>query len=243
MKPHALALAATLLALVPAGSAAAAGEGPPTERYALGLIWKGPSWTPGRTAHGDSVQAEHLRNNQRMYEAGRLLAAGPCGGNPDLRGIWVWRVDSLAEVPDLLAGDPAIQERRLRCETHFWHADPGIGADYRAARERDPATRDSMVTFSLVLLRRGPSYTSNVPPPVKKVLAAHARHAAKLRREGTLVLGGSIEGLGDARGLLVFKADSARTAKLLAADPAIRAGRFVPEIWRWWTAHGVVPGH
>ena len=243
MKPLALAFAASLLALVPAGPARSADAAPPLERYALGLIWKGPAWTPGRSAHGDSVQAEHLRNNKRMFEAGKLVAAGPCGGNPELRGIWVWRVDSLAEVPELLAGDPAIQERRLRCETHRWHADAGIGDDYVAAKRRDPAQRDSMVNFSLVLLRRGPSYTSNVPPKVKKVLEAHGRHTAKLRREGALVLGGSIEGLGDTRGLLVFKADSARTAKLLAADPAIRSGRFVPEIWKWWTARGVVPGH
>lgn len=243
MKLIAFVLAASLLAQALAGAAAAAETGAAPERYALGLIWKGPAWTPGRTAHGDSVQAEHLRNNQRMFEAGRLLAAGPCGGNPELRGIWVWRVDSLAEIPALLAGDPAIQEGRLRCEVHRWYADPGIGADYRAAKQRNPAKRDSMVTFSLVLLRRGPSYTSNFTPKVKKVLAGHGRHTAKLRREGRLVLGGSIEGLGDTRGLLVFKADSARTAKLLAADPAIKAGRFVPEIWRWWTAHGVVPGH
>lgn len=243
MKPVALALALSLLAPAVSRAAAPAGTSPPPERYALGLIWKGPAWTPGRTAHGDSVQAEHLRNNQRMYEAGRLVAAGPCGGNPSLRGIWVWRVDSLEEIPELLAGDPAIQERRLRVETHRWYADPGIGDDYRAARVRNPATRDSMVSFSFVLLRRGPSYTSNVPPKVKKVLEAHGRHAAKLRREGALVLGGSVEGLGDTRGVLVFAADSARTARLLAADPAIKSGRFVPEIWRWWTAHGIVPGH
>lgn len=239
----ALALAAVLLAPAVPGAASATDPSPPPERYALGLIWKGPAWTPGRTAHGDSVQAAHLRNNQRMFEAGRLLAAGPCGGNPELRGIWVWRVDSLAEIPELLAGDPAIQERRLRVDVHRWYADPGIGDDYRAAKARDAGARDSMVSFSLVLLRRGPAYTSNWTPKVKKVLESHGRNAARLRREGALVLAGSIEGLGDERGVLVFAADSARTAKLLAADPAVKAGRFVPEIWRWWTARGVVPGH
>lgn len=237
----ALVLAATLTA--PGFAATGAAPAPPPERYALGLIWKGPAWTPERTAHGDSVQAAHLGNNQRMYEAGRLVAAGPCSGNPQLRGIWIWRVDSLAEIPELLAGDPAIQERRLRVEVSRWYADPGIGDDYRAAHQRDPTARDSMVSYSLVLLRRGPAYTSNWTPKVKKVLEAHGRNVAKLRGQGALVLGGSIEGLGDTRGLMVFAADSAGTAKLLAADPAVKSGRFVPEIWKWWTARGVVPGH
>ncbi|MCC6350561.1 MAG: hypothetical protein IT347_13320 [Candidatus Eisenbacteria bacterium] len=236
-------LAALLLSGTARAAAAAEGTSPPPERYALGLIWKGSAWSPERSAHGDSVQAEHLRNNQRMFEAGRLLAAGPCSGNPDLRGIWVWRVDSLAEIPALLAGDPAVQERRLRCDVYRWFADPGIGDEYRTARAREPGRPDSMVSFSLVLLRRGPAYTSNWTPKVKKVLGAHARNTAKLRREGALVLAGSIAGLGDARGLLVFATDSSRTAKLLAADPAVKAGRFVPEIWKWWTALGIVPGH
>lgn len=243
MKPIAFLVAAALVAPAAVRAAGPAPTPPATERYALGLIWRGPTWTPGRTAHSDSVQAAHLRNNQRMFEAGKLVAAGPCGGNPLLRGIWVWRVDSLAEIPELLAGDPAIQERRLRVDVHPFHADAGIGDDYRALRAKDPAGRDSMVSFSLVLLRRGPGYTSNVTPKTKKLLAGHARHTAKLRAAGSLVLAGSIEGLGDTRGLLVFDADSAGTSRLLAADPAVKGGRFVPEIWSWWTARGVVPGH
>lgn len=242
MKPVAFALAA--LMLVPAASRAAEPPATPApERYALGLIWKGPAWSPERTAHSDSVQAAHLANNRRMFEAGRLVAAGPCAGNPALRGIWVWRVDSLAEIPALLAGDPAIQERRLRVDVHRWIADAGIGDGYRAAHEEDPDLRDSMVTFSLALLRRGPGYASNLTPKVRKVLAAHAKYAAKLRREGALLLAGSIEGLGEARGVLVFATDSTATSRLLAADPAVKAGRFVPEIWKWWAARGIVPGH
>lgn len=239
----ALALAAALAA--PAAARAAAPPAPVSapEAYTLGLIWKGPTWSPGRNAHSDSVQAEHLRNNERMFEAGRLLAAGPCRGNPDLRGIWVWRVDSLAEIPALLASDPAIQERRLRVDVHRWYADPGLGAAYRAAREQGEAAGDSMVSFSLVLLRRGPAYASNLTPKVRKMLDGHAKHSAKLRREGALVMGGSVAGLGDLRGLLLFAADSARTARWLAADPSVKGRRFVPEIWTWWTARGIVPGH
>ena len=174
MKPVAFVIAALLLA--PAALPAAPPPAKPaTERYTLGLIWKGPAWSPERSAHSDSVQAAHLENNGRMYEAGKLVAAGPCGGNPLLRGVWVWRVDSLAEIPGLLAGDPAIQERRLRVDVHRWHADAGIGDDYRAAHENDPATRDSMVSFSLVLLRRGPAYTSNLAPRTRKILEAHSK--------------------------------------------------------------------
>ncbi len=237
MKPLVAALALALAAA--AAGPATPRDAAPVERYALGLIWKGPSWAPGGSAHGDSVQAAHLANNRRMFATGRLCAAGPCSGDPSLRGLWVWRVDSLAEIPPLLALDPAIQEGRLRVEPVRWRADAGIGDTYRAAYERDPGAPDSMVTFAIALLRRGPAGG----PGAAKTMAAHERHLAKLREQGALVLGGPIEGPGEARGLYVFATDSTRAARLVAADPAVRSGRFVPQIWRWWTARGVVPGH
>lgn len=239
MKWIALALAASCLAPSPA---AAAGAPPATERYALGLLWRGPAWTPERTPRTDSLQAGHMANIRAMWQAGRLVAAGPCGGDPVLRGIFVWRVDSLADVPPMLEGDPAVRAGRLRCETHRWIADAGVGDDYKARKSANPQGRDSMVTFSLVLLQRGPAYTSNWNAKVKRVLAGHVKHTDRLRREGRLVLGGAVEGIGETRGLLVFAADTAATRKLLAADPAVKSGRFVPRIWQWWTAYGNVPG-
>jgi uncharacterized protein len=242
MKANSLALALALLAAA-AAMPRAATPPPATERYALGLLYRGPAWTAERTPATDSIQAGHMANINAMWEAGPLVGAGPCAGDPSLRGIFVWRVDSLAEVPALLAGDPAIRSGRLRAEVHSWHAEPGIGDDYRAAHARDPGAPDSMVSFSLVLLRRGPSYTSNWTPKVKRVLADHAKYADKMRREGLLVLGGSTEGLADVRGMLVFAADTAYARRLVEADPAVKSGRFVPQIWKWWTGHGTVPGH
>ena len=214
---------------------------PQTGPYALGLLFRGPAWTPARTPATDSIQAGHMANIGVMWEARRLVAAGPCSGDPSLRGIFVWRADSLAEIPALLAGDPAIRSGRLRADVHLWSAEPGIGDAYRAAHER--GARDSMVSFSLVLLRRGPSYTPNATPEEKRALADHAKHAAKLRSDGLLVLGGSTEGSGDVEGVLVFDADTTQARRLVDADPAVKSGRYVAQVWRWWTALGTVPGH
>lgn len=243
MKTVALALALLLLLPVASRAGRKPAPAPATERYALGLLYRGATWTPERTPRTDSIQAGHMANIRAMWESGRLLAAGPCSGDPSLRGIFVWQVDTLADVPEMLKGDPAITSGRLRADVRTWYADSGVGAGYRARKQADPAGGDSMVTFSLVLLQRGPAYTSNWTPKVQRVLRDHAKNAEKLRADGLLVLGGSIEGLGDPRGLLVFAADTARTRALLAADPAVKSGRFVPQIWQWWTALGNVPGH
>jgi uncharacterized protein YciI len=233
---------ALVLALIAFVAIAQATPSPrPTGPYALGLLFRGPAWTPERTPATDSIQAGHMANIGVMWDSRRLVAAGPCSGDPSLRGLFVWRVDSLAELPAMLAGDPAISSGRLRADVQRWSAEPGIGDEYRAAHER--GARDSMVSFSLVLLRRGPSYPSTGTPEEKRALSDHAKHAAKLRTEGLLVLGGTTDGTGGVDEVLVFHADTAQARRLVDADPAVKSGRFVPQVWRWWTALGTVPGH
>jgi hypothetical protein len=58
-----------------------------------------------------------------------------------------------------------------------------------------------------------------------------------------LVYAGAIEGTGELRGVLLMQGDSTATARAMKDDPAVKAGRFTPQVLRWWTALGNVPGH
>jgi len=209
-------------------------------RYQLGLLSRGPTWTPGRNAHTDSLQAGHMANMLRMAGAGALIAAGPFAGDGPLQGVFVFSpgVDSL---DSLLAGDPAIASGRLACRIFTWVAPPGLGDDYR--QRRATGARDSMVTFGWVMLHRGRKYDSRPTPAVEKLIREHFDYTEKLRSSGSLVYAGAIEGTGDLRGVLVMKGDSAAVARAMKDDPAVRAGRFVPSTLRWWTAWGTIPGH
>jgi uncharacterized protein YciI len=226
------------------GSPAAA----PTEsvRYQLGLLVRGPDWTPERTPRTDSIQAGHLANIGRMAAHGALLAAGPFERGGELRGIFVFRPGD-DPLDSLMAGDPAIASRRLEVRRYPWIAPPGIGEEYRrnaeARRRLGEAPKDSMVNFGWVMLERGPRYDAQPTAQVKRLLGRHQAHVDQLRASGQLVFAGAIEGEGDLRGVLVLQGDSASVANAIAADPAVRAGRFQPRILRWWTALGTIPGH
>ena len=237
--------AAAVLSLAASAATALAGSAPPPalERYVLGLLGRGPAWSAGRTPESDSIQAGHLANIRRMFASGKLAAAGPFADDGDRRGLLVFKVDSLDEIPPLVAADPAIQRGRLRLDLLPWYAPPGIGDAYRARAAREPGARDSMVSYSFVFLRRGPAWTANATGRVKRLLAGHARNIERLRSRGKLLLAGPFEGMGDLRGVFIFDADTAETRRLVATDPAVRAGRFAPEIHSWWTAWGILPGH
>ena len=246
-----LATFAALLTLAPLAGAAAHDLSqmqapPPTVRYSLGLLVRGPSWTPGRTARTDSIQAGHMANIGRMWEHGALVAAGPFENGGELRGVFVFRPGD-DPLDSLMAGDSAIATGRLECRLYPWIAPAGFGEDYRRRKLERAAEglppRDSMVTFGWVLLKRGPRYDSNPSPKVRQLVEKHAAYWEGLRHSGELVFSGAIEGTGDLRGVLVLQGDSASVARAVAKDPAVRAGRFEPRILRWWTAWGNVPGH
>ena len=219
---------------------------PATVRYQLGLLVRGPAWTPERTARTDSIQAGHMANIGRMWEHGALLAAGPFQNGGELRGVFVFRPGK-DPLDSLMAGDSAIATRRLECRLYPWIGPPGFGEDYRRqASERAKQglpPKDSMVTFGWVMLQRGPKYDSNPSQQVVKLLEKHGAWAEEQRKSGRLVFAGAVEGTGDLRGVLIMKGDSAEVARIVADDPAVRAGRFMPRVLRWWTAWGTIPGH
>jgi len=86
----------------------------------LGLLRKGPVWSPEETVERAAIQEAHLANIDAMIAKGWLALVGPMGDDGDLRGIYVFKAGSLAEAEDMAASDPAIQAGRLICELHPW---------------------------------------------------------------------------------------------------------------------------
>ena len=94
--------------------------------YYLGLLLRGPNWTPEETPEVERLQAAHLANIQKMRAAGKLIMAGPMLDGGYLRGIYIFRVSSLAEAQALVDSDPSVQAGRLAFELHPWMTARGV---------------------------------------------------------------------------------------------------------------------
>ena len=94
----------------------------------FGLLKKGPNRKAGddKTPEIQELQKSHIANINRLAETKKLIMAGPFGDEGDLRGVFVFRVDSLKEAEDLAASDPMIKIDRLRIELHPWQIPDGI---------------------------------------------------------------------------------------------------------------------
>ena len=114
------------LASLPGPARAANSEPGEMETYYVGLIYKGPAWTPGETPEIMEIQKAHLANITRLAGTGKLILAGPFADGGDLRGMFVFRVPSFEEAKELCDTDPAVKAGRLRVEIHPWWSAKGI---------------------------------------------------------------------------------------------------------------------
>lgn len=94
--------------------------------YQVAFLRKGPKWTPGETPELQKLQEAHMAHIRAMGETGKLLVAGPFSDGGDLRGMFIFRLDSLEEARALAEQDPAVKAGRLALEWHPWFAAKNI---------------------------------------------------------------------------------------------------------------------
>ena len=94
----------------------------------FGFLKKGPNRKDGddKNPEVQELQKAHLANIGRLAETKKLVMAGPFGDEGDLRGVFVFRVDSLKEAQDLAATDPMVKIDRLRIDLHPWQVPVGV---------------------------------------------------------------------------------------------------------------------
>ena len=103
--------------------------------YQVGFLRKGPNWTPvGDSSELKALQAAHLAHIGKMAETGKLILAGPFADGGDLRGLFIFRVDSLEEARALAEQDPAVKAGRLVIEWHPWYAAKNITVTPKSTR-------------------------------------------------------------------------------------------------------------
>jgi uncharacterized protein YciI len=86
----------------------------PLSTYVVGLLRKGPNWVP--TARLD------LALLRKWKEAGAVVIGGGFRDDGDMRGLYIFTVDSAEAAQALVDSDPAIQSGALVFEFHPWLA-------------------------------------------------------------------------------------------------------------------------
>jgi uncharacterized protein len=118
----------TLLLVALACVIAAADTKPEYEMttYVVGFFHRGPDAGKGDPAKAERLQAGHIANFGKLVEAGKLIVAGPFSDNTELRGMLIFKLNSVDEARTLMDADPMLKAGRLTLELHPWFAGAGL---------------------------------------------------------------------------------------------------------------------
>jgi uncharacterized protein len=97
------------------------------KKYVMAFLKRGPNRSLD-SAKASEIMTAHLKNINRMAEEGKLIIAGPFFGSGDLRGIYIFDVQSIEEAEALTNTDPAIQAGTLEMELMEWYGPAGLMA-------------------------------------------------------------------------------------------------------------------
>jgi uncharacterized protein YciI len=95
------------------------------KKYVMAFLKSGPNRTHSKE-EAASIQRGHMENITRMAEEGKLVLAGPFMDGGELRGIYIFNVETIEEAQALTETDPAIQAGRLIMELHPWYGSAGL---------------------------------------------------------------------------------------------------------------------
>lgn len=94
-------------------------------KYVMALLKAGPNRDQDQATAAE-LQRAHMANIQRLAQEGVLVLAGPFLDGGELRGIYVFDVDTVEEAQKLTESDPAVQAGRLVMELHPWYGSAAI---------------------------------------------------------------------------------------------------------------------
>jgi uncharacterized protein len=98
------------------------------ETVYFAFLKRGPNRKEGdaNTPEIQELQKAHIANIVRLAGLKKMVMAGPFGDDGELRGIFVFRVESMKQAEELAATDPMIKIDRLRIELHEWKVPVGV---------------------------------------------------------------------------------------------------------------------
>lgn len=94
-------------------------------RYVMAFLHAGPS-TDQDSETLAAIQRGHMDHIRQMAREGHLVMAGPFLDGGELRGIFVFAVDTVEEARALTEADPAVQSGRLVMELKPWYGSAAL---------------------------------------------------------------------------------------------------------------------
>jgi len=95
------------------------------KKYTIAFLKKGPNRNLSEE-DATRLQRTHLDNFHKMVENGTLILAGPFLDDGEIRGIYIFNIDSVEKAQKIAESDPAIKAGSLSLEIHPWYGSASL---------------------------------------------------------------------------------------------------------------------
>lgn len=95
------------------------------KKYVMAFLKKG-TVSLKDSAERANLQMAHLRNIIKLAKEGKLIVAGPFLDNQEIRGIFIFNLESVEEATQLTSTDPAVKAGTLIMELHPWYGSAAL---------------------------------------------------------------------------------------------------------------------
>ncbi len=95
------------------------------KKYVMAFLKRGSNQSLTKDS-SNKLQMAHMNNIDLMAEQGKLVVAGPFFGDQELRGIYIFNVESIEEAEALTNTDPAIKVGVLQMELMEWYGSAAL---------------------------------------------------------------------------------------------------------------------
>lgn len=95
------------------------------KKYVLAYLRKGPNRDRSKEEESE-LQKAHMQNIEKMAADGKLVLAGPFLDDGEVRGIYIFNVETIEEAEALTNTDPAIQAGSLVMELVPWYGSAAV---------------------------------------------------------------------------------------------------------------------
>jgi uncharacterized protein YciI len=96
------------------------------KKYVIAFLLRGDRVSEYTAEQRQEIQGQHMANIGKMAEMGKLVVAGPFFGNEELRGIYIFDVQTLEEAQALTETDPAIKAGVLKMDLKEWYGSAAL---------------------------------------------------------------------------------------------------------------------